>query len=617
MKRLFTTPYIALVACSVLLLAGLTWSALDLSNQPAPQPVVAQADPVELPQLRCTFTPGEQRAYTIQNNVTVAQITDRFDGTLSMEVVQQSDEGTILRAAITDLTLTQELSQTDDRTGRAAIESKPFFMVIDDTCAFGEIGFTDSWDTSARQLVTTVLRAQEIVLSQETTPTWSVTQRDGGGTYVAHYTAESAQRDVQITRTKHMYEAQTSAKSFGIELSVLSSETTAMFEPEQGSLESIRGEEHVKLTLPSGTQVLSQRFSMMRHDAAFLAIAKASMEDADFRDALDLPSKARVIHEEPIQSEFAAMTHGEARVQFLAFFAERGDDGVLPAAKLLARWMRADPGRAAMLLDDLREGRIPEHTHAALFLGFELAGDDASREALISAIKSDDLTELNRARAASALSDHGVPTERAAKVLQAHAKKGGSPMVSTVSKLGLGTMASQAQGPLQEQLFEHLGTELSGAQSRKEIVTAIDAIGNSANDAFAPALIEELTDEEPSIRAHAAEALGRLSPEVGRTALITQLEKEEEPQVISSLLNGVMDTDKEASQLSREDLILATELLQSSHTGVRGQVIGWLGHFSPHQEVKVVLASHFHKEKNLALKQLIGQFLTAAELRGH
>ena len=65
-------------------------------------------------------------------------------------------------------------------------------------------------------------------------------------------------------------------------------------------------------------------------------------------------------------------------------------------------------------------------------------------------------------------------------------------MVSTVSRLGLGTMAGRADGELGEELRAVLGAELDGAQSREAAVAAIDAIGNSADDSFAPKLAERL-----------------------------------------------------------------------------------------------------------------------------
>ncbi len=617
MKQLLTTPHIALLACSALILAGLTYSVLDLSNQPTPRPQMASAPQLDtLPTLACSFSQGEQRAYTMQNHVTVAHTGDRFSGTLSVQVIEGSQEGTVLRAAFTDLTLTQEMSQPADRVDHAAIEARPFIMTIDDTCAITKLGFARHWETPARQLVATILRAQEIVLPATSAPSWSHTQRDGGGVYDAHYSATLARQGVQITRIKQMYEEQADARHLGIALSVISSKANASFDPDTRAIASVHGEEHVQLSLPGAPpQVISQRFSTVRQDEAFLPIAALTTADVDFQDAFDLQSEGPQLHDEPVHAEMLAISHDQARTMFLAYFIERGDDGVLPAAKFLARWMRAEPTRAALLLADLRENRLPDHAHAALFLGFELAGDDASREALIEAIDTSDLSELNRARAASALSDHGTPTERGAEVLRAASKNTDSSMVATVSRLGLGTMANRAEGPLQEQLFGQLSSDLEQARSRKELVDALGAIGNAADDSFAGDLVAHLGDEEPSVRAHAAEALGRLSPELARHELVTQLRDEDDPHVIGSLLHGITQNDRNATQLSSADRALATQLLGLPHAGIRGQVIKWLGHFAQDQGARGVLIVHFHQERDVMLKQLIGQYISASELR--
>lgn len=576
--------------------------------------------PTELPlTMTCSFENQEQRAYQVDSSVDVAGTVDEFGGVLNLEVVELGVDGAMMRAAFTNLELSQSMTQPEDRVDAKSIASAPFFIQVNNRCGFEKIGFPETWSTDARQLVTTVLRSQEIILSGDSSATWEATQRDGGGVYKADYTAfkttSGKDTEIHIRRQKKMYTQGSEASEMGFELSVLGSRTVARFDREHGAIQRVLGEEKIRLALPGGEpQVLTHRFSMVRRDGDFTTIALASLAQADFRDALDLVDDTR--REEPIDPSLKGMERATARAMFQSLFDERGKDAVLPAARFLARWLRANPDAARALLEDLRQGKFAKQTHATLFLAFEMAGTEQTRDVLLEAIGDTELSELNRARAASALADHGEPSKQAADALLARAREDDSSMVSTVSRLGLGTMAGRADGELGKELRAVLGAELDGAQSRVAAVAAIDAIGNSADDSFAPKLAERLDAEEPSVRAHAAEALGRMSPEVARTALVEHLGAEQDPRVTSSVLEGLHAMDRRASQLSDEELALATAMLSNPNAHVRGRVISWLGQSAARADVRGVLAAHFHEETDPNLKMLIGKYVSASEIRG-
>lgn len=617
MSRASNLLLLTLASCAGVAFAGLLWSS-------SPSPTPSQAEPsTKSPHglgqgrqapLACTFLVGEQRAYELRSLAGLADTIDRFEGKLSLEVVESSKEGALLRAAFTNVTLTQAMTQDQDRTSASALEASPFFIRSDDRCQLLALGFSPAWSTQSRQLVSTVLKANEIVLPGDMSATWETRQRDGSGEYVARYQSLMTEMGAQIVRHKQLSKAESGGVELGFELKIEAARTEAVFDRSIGAMRSVRGEERVLLTLPGmPKQTLTHSFSMTRRDDAFTEVASASLGAADFRDAFELEGVAKGDGPDP---SLLKMDANAARARFLAIFDERGSDGVLPAAQLLAKWLRLHPEEAPLMLADLRQGKLAKGTHAALFLAFELAGSDATRDVLATAIQDPELSDLNRARAASALADHGKPTTESAQLLLKRAREDDSSMVATVSRLGLGSMAKRAEGALGDELHTLLGAELKAATGRADVVVAIDAIGNSADERFAPALIERLESTEPSVRAHAAEALGRLSPEASREALVARLSTEQDPQVISSLLRGLCALDAKQPKLSAQELTLAAQLLSSPLVGVRGLLIQWLGYSAALPEARHVLAAHFPREQDPKLKQLIGRFVSAAELRG-
>ncbi len=594
----------ATLACGAVCLVAARW--WTLSSEPAPAASAREVSPT----LACAFARGDRLAYDVTSRVGLGGAEDRFDGALSIEVVESSDTGALWRAAFTGVSLSQSLTQPRERTEAAELEGAPFFVRVDDRCRFTEVGFDETWSPMARELVTTVLRAHEIVLPGDARASWQVEQRDGGGDYVALYTARVSKGGVRIVRLKHAYEQDPDAQRFGVDLAVLDARAEALFDAEARAMHSVRGHERVRLTLPDASaQELSHRFSMQRRDEAFTAVADASLAGADFGEAL-----ASTPTDEPLDPALAALDRDGARAHFLAYFAELGREGVYPAARFLAQWLRAHPEDTAALLDDLRSGAIAREAHASLFLALELAGTAESRTVLIEAIDVEALGEVNRARAASALASHGAPSREVADVLLAQARESESEMVANVSRLGLGSLAGRADGPLGNELRELLGSELEAAASREDVVVAIDAIGNCADDRFAGALTAHLDAAEPSVRAHAAGALGRISPEVARPQLVEHLDSEEDPQVAAALLRSLAHADRGAA-LSEEELALAARRLESPYAQVRSGVIEWLGRASSQPEVRRLLAAHFHRETDLRLQQQVGSHVSAAEIR--
>lgn len=574
--------------------------------------------------LECHFESRETAAFSFESSATLdavpsLQAEDHFRGLLSWVVVEEAHQGrpALLRASLSSVVLEQALSE--ERVNAVELQDSPFYVRVDTTCRFAGIGFSPHWSGASRRLVTTLLESFEIVLPGDDSTHWKAEQHDGVGAYTAQYRRDASPRgSTRIVRTKPRYHLDDTARRMGIRVQVLGARAEATIDSERrGWVQSVEGQETVRIHLPGGDpQGFVHRFRLLREDSHSVAVNDSlSPEGADFANVFQAAPHAPP----PADLALAALDADAARARFLAFFIEDGKSAVFPAARFLAGWLRAHPQESALLLADLQRGAIAEAAHAALFLAFELAGTDQSRQVLADALVSNQLSALNRSRAASALADHGEPSRRAAELLLTQARESESPMVANVSLLGVGSMAGRTrQGdPLRDELRAALRGELERATGSNEELAVLDALGNSGDDAFGSALDERLRRGRPALRVRAAEALGHLSPEVARPLLVSQLENEPSPKVSTAILRSLSRLDPVTElDLTRAELALAgRKLATSSIVEERAAVIEWVGRARRQLEARRVLAAHFHKEPNIHLQQRIGAFVTPSELR--
>ena len=479
--------------------------------------------------------------------------------------------------------LEQALSR--ERVSAAELMDGPFYVRADASCRFTGLGFSPRWSAASRRLVTTLLASYEVVLPEDGATRWQAEQRDGVGAYTALYRARSGSGATRvIVRSKPRYRLDEEARRMGLDVQLLGARAEARFDP-------------------------------AREEGRSVAIADSlSLSDADFADALSSDHDGLPRASDPA---LRALDLDAAKARFLEHFRAGGRGGVYPAARFLAEWLRVHPEGSALLHAELRDGAIDEAAHSALFLALELAGTDESREVLAAALTDEHLSELDRARAASALADHGEPSRGAAELLLTQARESGSAMVRSVSLLGAGSMARRTpEGPLREELRAALHGELERASSEGAEVLAVDALGNSGDDAFGPALDERLRDDRPALRAHAAEALGHLSPEVARPLLLARLEREASPAVGTAILRSLGGMESSGIDLTPAELALAARKLATSPSAdERAAVIAWLGRAQHQREARGVLADHFSREPSVHLQQRIGAFVSTAELR--
>jgi hypothetical protein len=439
-----------------------------------------------------------------------------------------------------------------------------------------------------------------------------VTQSDGLGPFEASYAITSGARAsaLRIERHKVAYDAKPRGEAMGLSVVVVGSKATASFDLDHPDwMNATSGMERVRILVQGEVQAdLLQQFRLVRDDARFVAMRAIAPADADFRDAFAL----QVDRDERADPALARVSYEEARRAFLAHFPGTGDPSYA-AARELSAWLAAHPEGARRLVADLRAGRIADAARPALFLGLELSGTDAARGALSGVLEDPRFRAVDRARAASALSDIGKPTRSTAELLLSEARSGRDDMVANVSLLGLGSMAGRVRndGELREYVHASLEKELSTAGDEGKTRLVLDAMGNSGDPAFADELDAELGADSPATRQHAADALGRLDPEEAAPRLLDRLRDETDPTVGAAIV-GALRGPPTADAIA----LMADKLAASTSVPERAAIITWLGAASrTDSAARAVLVEQFHRETNARLMQQIGAFLPAAALR--
>ncbi len=556
-------------------------------------------------QLGCHFELDQRGAFRLESSVHDTRAPakqDALEGVLSWQVAERvSANEWRLRAALSDVEHGQSLTLPEERVS-GSLEA-PFFVDVDASCRFVGFGFDKSWSPRKRQLVQTLITTWEHVLPGDPSAKhWRVEQTDGVGSYEASYQRLPG-RGVGVRRDKAAYKDRDAARTLGLTLQLLGSSSTARYE--SGWILRAGGRERLRIETSGTLQAdLVQNFSVVRDDERFAPVPPLSVVDADFSDAFAMV----VDHTREVDPSLLKVPFEKALADFIALFNQ--PDVSFAAARQLAAWLQANPTKAKLLLAALRAERIPEKARPALFLALEISGHDESRAVLSSVLDDRAFSPLDRARAASALSDIGEPTQASAEQLRARSSDDG--MVGNVSLLGLGNLGSRAKdSELRDYVRGELSAELdSAAQGHKSVV--LDAIGNSGDSTFAGRVSEELSSDDPVTRRHAAKALGRMDPAVSAPSLLAQLDEERDPDTRAAIVNALKSAKPTPASIAK----LSAQLEASQSIKERRALIEWLGAAARTLPAAgEALAAHFRVETDARLKQLIGTYLPASALR--
>jgi HEAT repeat protein len=611
--RLTATAFAAVTAV-VLVSIGGWW---DHPTTPPQQTSSGVASKAPAPTVACAFEPGERAAFALQLNAQAAGVRDQgdlFKAVLSWEVVSapRPDEW-LLRAAFSSTELRQLLSQPEQRVTQPLTDA--FMIRVGRDCRFIAKGYSPHWKAATRRFVSTVLSSFEFALPPPPPGlSWEIDQTDGLGRYSARYDAqELSGGGLRMSKVKTAYLGDHRAVGVDLRIQLVRAKAEGTLDARGDWLRNAHGSEQVRISVQGNVLAeLEQSYQLTRDDARFVRPAPGVLIAAlDWQDPFQMAVQAE---EAPVDPEIAKLSLEEALKRFAAVYGQTPKGDAYNAALFLAQWLKARPERADSLLAALRKGEIPEALRPAAFLALERCGTPQARAVLMTALADASMAEMDRARAASALSDVPQPTQESARALVAAASDSQPGLVAGTGVRAVGHLAERARTldpEMQQELQQTLRKELAAARNDSRAIDVVDAIGNSGDPYFVPELQQRLADPSPAMREHAARALRRMAPSEAMAPLLARFEVETDPGVQTALADSLAELKVQEPGA----IALANERLAvQPPPEVRAALIRWLGAATQQPAARQALIAQFHREQVPQLQQLIGRFVSADEL---
>lgn len=582
------------------ILAGGLWYFSRFSAAPSP----ALAAKPESPE--CTLQPGQQVAFALRSSVSAEGQRDHFNAVMSWEVVSSNQGLSRVRAALSQVSLSQQLTAEPHRA--ASPEGLPFYLEIDQRCAIQSRAFSSQWRENAKLLVTTLLDNYAFRLpAAAPADQWQSQESDGIGDYRAQFTALSS-APWQIRRHKLGHKPDETAEAFGIAIKLKDNSATATFASHTPAWwQHIEGSETVSFATTGDPEMLmSMQFSLQRDDQQFAAVPALAWAEAS-------PLKLQHgVNSSTGNSDTLALTtehqnYREVRAAFDHAFSLK-PPRYYDAALALAAWLQQQPDDVARVVAELRAAQ-DTNTHPTLFHALQLSGNAQAREALIALMGDPALSASDQARAVSALADLGEANKEVADLLLARAQT--TDLVGDVSLLRLGSISARSNDPtLREYLGQALMDTHAAADNDTRRVLLIDAMGNSGDQRFIDVLSRELSAVSPGNRRHAARALAKLASDETTPLLVKHLATENDPRTTAELARALTKTGRPLP----DAIPILEQRLQNTGDYERAAIIKLLGSQNS-EAAKQALVQHFKREKSARLKQLIGRYLPATALR--
>ena len=189
-------------------------------------------------------------------------------------------------------------------------------------------------------------------------------------------------------------------------------------------------------------------------------------------------------------------------------------------------------------------------------------------------------------------------------------RKDPEPSVASSALLAFGALSAKASPEVRAYVRGELQAELAAADTPDSIRVALQAIGNTGDADVLDAAASYLEHPDPVLRATAASALRGMGRDAVEPLQIA-LESEPSRPAAAAMARTLVGL---GTPSSTEVAWAATRLAAAfDATGVRKPLIEWVGS-SDSAEARAALAAHFHAEPSGELRQLIGRYLSVAEL---
>ncbi|MDH5674311.1 MAG: HEAT repeat domain-containing protein [Myxococcales bacterium] len=533
------------------------------------------------------------RTYALHSEVSAPEEagapTDRFSAVLSLRVVDAQPDRSTLRAGLSQVELQQQLSDPEDRVSHSL--EAGFELDVGRDCRIQALRLPAAWSASAGLMVSGLLSLHEHVLQPGAS--WEADQTDGVGRHRARYLRSGD----EVQRRKLYYDSQ-GLEAFGMSVSLPMAEASARFDA-RGLISSTV---HERLRITVGDELradLEQRSTLVRDTDDRFAEPRAS----DALARYDPGASAKGVRLPEAPADPAALARAYQTL------AGRLSDWTVRDARTMAGLLVARPELVAELRALLDRQALDETGRASVFWALELAGTKTAKRALLSLLSAP--RDHDRVRAASALASAGNAVVADGEALLSLYRQDDEPRVSSAALLALGAMGVEASPEVKSYVRDQLEAELLAADGPEATRVALQAIGNTGDPELLGLAAERLGDAEPAVRATAASALRRM----GRPA-VAPLKRAFESETSAAVAAAMARALIELGAPSEEDVVWAGQKLAqtSDASAVRKGLIEWLG-ASDSAQARAALAAHFHAEPSSQLRQVIGRYVTVAELK--
>ncbi len=338
------------------------------------------------------------------------------------------------------------------------------------------------------------------------------------------------------------------------------------------------------------------------------------------------PSEAEMelAHEALRGSDMKELAAADAVAKFLA----QRDSGVPgswhDAQRMLRDWMRANPDGVRELAREMVQHKYSRSDQADIVLAMAKSGSTAARHELEQLVKDTGAGTDLRVQAASACGDLKQPTVETVSVLKdiGSVDRSGTPedILPSAATMALGSIidtAPSADAAIEARKVLH--DMLQQGQTGKT-VEAFYAASNSGDASFLPQANTYAKSEQPEERAAAAHFVRKVQPSPETQQMLNSLMREDmQPEVVKQVAESRREQlQTYGGELGNGELALYATKLASAPEGVRWEILRTLGAASRLQpEAKGLLVDWYGSETVGALKVLIGQYVSASELRRH
>ena len=544
---------------------------------------------------------------------------DRVTATLEIVVSKVDAHGATAIASIDGL--------APSATNARGIQSAPFALQIGRDCRFMAFGFPQGTPASIANRARQLLASFEVVLSARGETQWVRLESDNVGQYSAEYTRDGS----HVRKRRQAY--RTLFDTDGLSVDVTSSHVTAELAADGRWLASLEGKEQLKLRLGNPWRADSPQFAVtLNARFSARAVAPSGRLEAPLATptwtwladgAPPLPTSVRD-NEAPPDPRLRGLTLANVVQEMEAIRRADRVSGSARAGDLLAAWLRANPAEAARVVAALRAGEVPMELHSAVFFGLEKAGTPEAHDALADALVRPGLDVVDRARAASALSDVPRPTDATLAALDTVSR---APMgaehtaLETAATYAMGTLEHNTlatQPLLADAAHSLLRERVLAPRSGKELKAALGAVYNSRNVAYLPEVVALMSSDDLAGRLGAYTALTGMPPASTGDLFLGAYEQESEDPVRSRAVGAFVKQTRVSGEPPMPEVVeqAADALTFEAGSETREQLIRLLGEAARAGGVvaTAALVAHFHRERVPELLELIGHYIGAEEL---